>query len=84
MRQERKVAIWKRDNFICFYCGHDCRDHPTIDHVIPKSKGGSGEPDNLVTACTSCNHDKADSLPADRGTCIVRRSWQMKSVYNSY
>jgi hypothetical protein len=81
MRQERKVAIWKRDNFKCYYCGVDCRAHPTIDHVIPKVKGGSSEYHNLVTACYDCNHGKADTLPqADKGTCIVKRAWQIKKT----
>lgn len=36
----------------CFYCGSLAT---TIDHVHPKSKGGSNNPENLVAACTSCN-----------------------------
>lgn len=77
MKQEYKVKVWKRDKFVCYYCGVDCRNHPTVDHVVPRSKGGSGLPNNLVTACYDCNQSKADNMP-DTGTCIVKRAWQVR------
>ena len=51
----REVFI--RDGFTCQYCGLQTRDL-TIDHVIPKSRGGTHAWDNLVSACKSCNHRK--------------------------
>lgn len=77
MRQERKVRIWKQDNYVCFYCGERDLQHPTVDHVITKSKGGSSEFWNLVTACFYCNNKKDNSLLSDRSTCIVMRAWQV-------
>lgn len=50
--------VFKRDNYECVYCG-SCKNL-TIDHVIPQSKGGKDSWDNLVTACRSCNAEKAD------------------------
>lgn len=50
--------VFKRDNHECVYCG-SCKNL-TIDHVIPRSKGGKDSWDNLVTACRSCNAEKAD------------------------
>jgi 5-methylcytosine-specific restriction endonuclease McrA len=50
--------IFKRDNFECVYCGSD--KNLTLDHVIPKSKGGPDSWENLVTACKGCNGEKAD------------------------
>jgi len=50
--------VFKRDNHECVYCG-SCKNL-TIDHVIPQSKGGKDSWDNLVTACRSCNAEKAD------------------------
>jgi 5-methylcytosine-specific restriction endonuclease McrA len=48
--------ILKRDNHQCQYCG--ACDNLTVDHIIPKSKGGASTWDNLVTACSSCNNKK--------------------------
>lgn len=53
-----RTNIYKRDNFECVYCGSS--DNLTIDHVIPKSKGGRHTWKNVVTACKTCNAEKAD------------------------
>ena len=52
--------VFKRDNHTCVYCGETHRRVLTIDHVIPKSKGGPDSWENWVTACRNCNHEKAD------------------------
>lgn len=62
--------IWRRDKGICQLCGVLCipkdaggtdrRFWPTIDHIIPKSKGGTDDPENLRLACGSCNAAKKD------------------------
>ena len=51
----REVFI--RDNYTCQYCGARTRDL-TLDHVIPRSKGGPHTWENLVSACKPCNHRK--------------------------
>lgn len=48
--------IFRRDNNQCQYCGSG--DNLTVDHIVPKSKGGTSTWDNLVTACSSCNNKK--------------------------
>ena len=52
--------VYLRDNYICQYCkqmfGHK---DLTLDHVVPKSKGGKTEWTNVVSACRKCNNDKA-------------------------
>lgn len=50
--------IFKRDGHKCQYCGHNKK--LTIDHLIPRSKGGKSSWTNLVTACQSCNAKKGD------------------------
>jgi len=50
--------IFKRDGYHCLYCGDKDRDKLTIDHVIPKSKGGKNTWKNLATCCRSCNVEK--------------------------
>ncbi len=55
----REVFI--RDAYTCQYCGRQTGDL-TIDHVVPKSRGGGHSWDNLVSACKSCNHRKGGKL----------------------
>jgi 5-methylcytosine-specific restriction endonuclease McrA len=49
--------IFIRDEHTCQYCGSRTNDL-TIDHVVPRSRGGGHSWDNLVSACRSCNHRK--------------------------
>jgi 5-methylcytosine-specific restriction endonuclease McrA len=59
----REVFI--RDGFTCQYCGRTGTSDLTIDHVVPKSRGGGHSWDNLVSACKSCNHRKGGRLPGE-------------------
>lgn len=58
-----RFTIFKRDDFTCRYCG---RRAPEVrlecDHALPKSRGGSDHPVNLVTACYACNRGKRAGL----------------------
>lgn len=54
--QLNRKNIMKRDNFKCMYCGST--SELTIDHIVPKSKGGKTTWENLVTACNPCNNRK--------------------------
>jgi len=51
-----RESIKDRDGHKCVYCG--CSENLTIDHVRPKSKGGTDTADNCVTACRPCNQAK--------------------------
>ena len=50
--------VLRRDNHTCQYCGNT--KHLTLDHVIPRSKGGQHTWENVVTACEKCNSTKSD------------------------
>ena len=63
--------ILRRDRHTCQYCGSG--KNLTLDHVVPKSKGGRNDWDNLVAACNACNARKGDRTPAEAGM-ILRRS----------
>jgi 5-methylcytosine-specific restriction endonuclease McrA len=52
-----KREILRRDNFVCQYCGQHTTTL-TIDHIVPRHLGGRHMWENLVTACSSCNHRK--------------------------
>lgn len=58
--------IFKRDKYTCQYCGIDlCDKTATVDHITPKSKGGSTSWTNLVTACKDCNLYKGNRTPKE-------------------
>ena len=61
-RKITRRAIFARDRWTCQYCGRE-RGKLTVDHVIPRSKGGSSAWDNIVTCCAPCNRRKGDRLP---------------------
>ena len=52
-------TVLQRDNHRCAYCGASA---DTVDHVLPRSRGGRHEWSNVVAACVRCNHRKADRL----------------------
>ncbi len=72
--------IYMRDGYRCQYCGiKPAHDDMTVDHVIPRSRGGKSVWENVVLACTSCNTKKGNQFP---GECEmhplakpVRPSW---------
>ena len=57
--------IMKRDNSTCQYCGS--RSDLTLDHVMPRSRNGRDNWENLVTACNSCNVKKGNRTPDEAG-----------------
>ncbi len=73
-----KGMIYKRDENKCQYCGST--RHLTIDHVIPKSKGGGENWDNLVVACSSCNTKKGDKFLEQTNMKLLK---QPKAPYNT-
>ena len=62
-----RKQIHSKYNNICVYCGHPS-EH--IDHVIPVSRGGTNNTNNLVAACSSCNHRKFNHLLSELGWTI--------------
>jgi 5-methylcytosine-specific restriction endonuclease McrA len=59
-----KREIFRRDNYTCQYCGRQAA-HLTIDHIIPRHRGGQHRWDNLVTACAACNRHKGGHMLAE-------------------
>jgi len=62
--------IMHRDNYTCQYCG--CHGDLTIDHVIPRSKGGKDRWDNVVAACLRCNVTKSNRTPKQAGMPLAK------------
>jgi len=63
--------VLRRDGHTCQYCGSTKR--LTIDHVIPRSQGGSHTWDNVVTACERCNTTKGSRTPHEAGMNLARQ-----------
>lgn len=66
--------IFKRDNYQCVYCGS--RKELTLDHVIPKSRGGTNNWENLVTSCSRCNVKKADRTPEEAKMKMLHKPFE--------
>ena len=66
--------IFKRDNQRCVYCG--THEELTLDHVIPKSRGGRSSWDNLATACKRCNTKKGDFTPEEANMAMRQRPFK--------
>lgn len=66
--------LFRRDRFTCQYCGcQPSNDALTIDHITPRSHGGTSTWDNCVLACVKCNHRKADRTPAQANMKLRRK-----------
>jgi len=72
-----RSAIYERDGHKCQYCGSTRK--LTIDHIMPKSKGGTDDWDNLVVACSSCNIKKSNKLLEHTGMKLARRPVQPRT-----
>ena len=64
-RKITRRAVFARDGWTCQYCGS--RSNLTVDHVIPRSKGGASSWENIVASCAPCNRRKGDHLPERAG-----------------
>ncbi len=66
-----KKNILRRDNYTCQYCG--TINHPlTVDHIVPKSRGGKTNWTNIVVACKTCNLKKGDRTPLEVNMTLRR------------
>lgn len=70
--------IFLRDNFTCQYCGKD--GNLTIDHVIPKSRGGVDSWSNTVVCCVRCNNKKGDKMPDEADMKLLSTPYKPPSM----
>jgi len=70
--------VIRRDQHRCAYCGS--AERLTIDHVLPKSRGGPDTWENLVAACTACNNRKGNRTPEEAGFVLRRRPFRPSHV----
>jgi hypothetical protein len=63
-----REGVLRRDRRLCGYCG---RSADTVDHILPRSKGGKTSWVNCVAACWPCNNRKADNTPTQAGMVLL-------------
>jgi 5-methylcytosine-specific restriction endonuclease McrA len=61
-RKITRKAVLARDSWTCQYCGHQAHGL-TVDHVIPRSRGGESVWENIVASCAPCNRKKGSLTP---------------------
>ena len=67
-------GILDRDRWTCQYCGHaPGRGNLTVDHILPRSRGGPTSWENCVAACTHCNQRKGNRTPDEANLPLHRR-----------
>ena len=66
-----KRNVFIRDNYVCQYCGKKV-EKPTVDHILPKSRGGKNSFLNCVASCFSCNNLKDDKTPDEAGMKLLK------------
>ena len=69
-----RFNVFLRDKFSCQYCGD--KKELTFDHLLPRSKGGKTDWDNVVTACSSCNVKKGGRLLQKSGMILNQKPYQ--------
>ena len=78
----RKSAIYCRDNWSCQYCGcHLSKSNATIDHVIPRAKGGSTSWKNCVASCKDCNRTKGCKTPNEASMPLISQPREPKRLH---
>lgn len=74
--------LFRRDDHRCQYCGHHASDL-TLDHVVPRSRGGTTSWENVVACCRGCNARKRDRTPEEAGMTLARHPAAPRFVFSS-
>lgn len=75
-----RIRILKRDNYKCVYCGS--KKNLTLDHVMPRSRGGGNEWTNLVTSCLKCNLTKGNKTPEEAKMVMSQKPFVPNLIEN--
>ena len=89
LTQKDKFVIACRDDFTCQFCGDKTGNEGIeIDHLIPVSKGGSENEENLVVTCEKCNRNKSDLIAFPRrmveGKCRIDTDWLVHKSFGEW
>jgi hypothetical protein len=78
-----RANIMLRDEETCQYCGKHSRDL-TLDHVLPRSRGGQSTWENLVACCRACNGRKGNRLLKDAGMHLIKQPRPLNQEYAGF
>jgi len=67
-----RLEVFNRDQYTCQYCGRESKEL-TLDHVIPRRRGGKHAWDNVVSACIPCNRRKGGRTPDEARMKLLRQ-----------
>tara|TARA_R110002167_G_scaffold276610_3_gene482566 strand:+ start:147 stop:659 length:513 start_codon:yes stop_codon:yes gene_type:complete len=75
--------IYNRDNYTCQYCSMKAisRFDLTLDHIVPKSRGGPKTWDNIVSSCHKCNIKKGPRTPKEAGMKLLKEPRRPKATF---
>lgn len=86
-----RKGVLLRDSYTCIYCGVSPGDYfkgkliaktdMTVDHIMPRSRGGKDLWSNTACACSACNHRKGDRLANEAG---MKLRWEPRTPRTSY
>ncbi len=71
-RKLTRVEVFNRDRYTCQYCGQQIKEL-TLDHVIPRRRGGEHAWENVVSACILCNRRKGGRTPDEAGMRLLHQ-----------
>jgi 5-methylcytosine-specific restriction endonuclease McrA len=71
-RKMTRIEIFSRDKFTCQYCGKEAKEL-TLDHVMPRHRGGEHTWENVVSCCVPCNRRKAGKTPSEAGMKLFKQ-----------
>ena len=77
-----KKVVWERDNHCCIFCGRPVVMFYACSHVIPRSGGGLGIEENVVTACWDC-HSKMDQTTSRKAYLKIANDY-LRSKYPNF
>ena len=83
MLRPTRANILLRDEETCQYCGKHMREL-TLDHVLPRSRGGQSTWENLVACCRACNGRKGNRLPKEVGMHLIRQPRELDHEYATF
>jgi len=69
-----RKRIFRRDGHTCGYCGS--KRNLTLDHIVPKSRGGKNTWENMITCCSRCNSKKDNKTPEEAGMKLQLRPYR--------
>ena len=80
IHRRRKDDVWKKSNGRCAHCGKETKRSRTVDHYIPKSRGGGYDRRNLAPLCKTCNRERGSQEVIPREYYKYLSEWALDEL----